>query len=88
MTDTLIAGNQSKDEYMLVIQRRTLLRYHAWQFGLAAALRFAGQDKRRVFQWRYNRKRDAVARMNAIEKASAYQAGRLRKAMSFDTRLI
>jgi len=88
MTDTLIAGNQSQGEYMLVIQRGTLLRYHAWQFGLAAALRFAGQDKRKVFHWRYNLKRDAVARMNAIEKASAYQAGRLRKAMTFDTQLI
>lgn len=88
MTDTLIAGNQSKGEYLLVIQRQTLLRYHAWQFGLAAALRFAMQDNRRVFQWRYNRKQDAVARLNAIEKASAYQAGRLGKAMSFDTRLI
>lgn len=88
MTDTLIDGNQSQGEYLLVIQRRTLLRYHAWQFGLAAALRFARQDKRRVFHWRYNRKRDAVERMNSIENASAYQAGRLRKAMSFDTRLI
>jgi hypothetical protein len=88
MTDTLIQVNQSQGEYLLVIQRQTLLRYHAWQFGLAAALRFAGQDKRKVFQWRYNRKRDAVARLNAIEKASAYQAGRLSKAMSFDTRLI
>jgi len=88
MKDSLIHGNQSNGDYILVIQRRTLLRYHVWQFGLAAALRFAGQDKRKVFHWRYNRKRDAAARMNAIEQASAYQAGRLKKAMSFDTRLM
>jgi hypothetical protein len=88
MKDSLIHGNQSNGDYMLVIQRRTLLRYHAWQFGLAAALRFARQDQRRVFHWRYKRKRDAIARMNTIETASAYQAGRMRKAMSFDTRLM
>ena len=88
MTDTLIAGNQSKGEYLLVIQRRTLLRYHAWQFGLAAALRFARQDKRRVFHWRYNLKLDAVARMAFIELASAYQSGRLRKPITTGTRIM
>jgi len=88
MTDTIIHGNQSNGHYLLVIQRRTLLRYHAWQFGLVSALEFARQDKRKVFHWRYNRKRDAVARLHTIEQASAYQAGRMRKAMSFDTRLM
>jgi hypothetical protein len=88
MTDTLIQVNQSQGEYLLVIQRQTLLRYHAWQFGLAAALRFARQDKRKVFQWRYNRKRDAVARMALIELASAYQSGRLSKPITTGTRIM
>jgi hypothetical protein len=76
------------DKFILAIGRRTLLRYHSWQFGLAAALRLSVQDKRKVFHWRFNRKRDAIARMNTIEQASAYQAVRLKKAMSFDTRLM
>ena len=88
MTDTLIDGNQSQGEYLLVIQRQTLLRYHAWQFGLAAALRFAMQDNRRVFHWRYNRKRDAVNRMVLIELASAYQSGRLSKPITTGTRMM
>ena len=76
------------DKFILTIERRTLLRYHAWQFGLAAALRLSVHDKRKLFQWRYNRKRDAVNRMALIELASAYQSGRLRKPISTGTRIM
>lgn len=76
------------DQFILAIERRTLLRYHAWQFGLAAALRLAVQDKRKLFQWRYNRKRDAINRMALIELASAYQSGRLHKPLTIGTRIM
>ena len=81
-------GWQMTDKFILAIERRTLLRYHAWQFGLAAALRLSVQDKRKLFQWRYNRKRDAVNRMALIELASAYQSGRLRKPITTGTRIM
>lgn len=76
------------DQFILAIERRTLLRYHAWQFGLAAALRLSMQDKRKLFQWRYNRKRDAINRMALIELASAYQSGRLHKPLTIGTRIM
>jgi hypothetical protein len=52
------------------------------------ALRLAMQDKRKLFQWRYNRKRDAINRMALIELASAYQSGRLHKPLTIGTRIM
>lgn len=69
----------------LIIDRSTMIRYHAFIFGLNAAIRFANQDKRLTFSWYYKNARHAIERNNDIVNRLKEYSLRTRKPINIGT---
>jgi hypothetical protein len=86
--ETIKKGVQTMSKmHELIIDRPTMIRYHAFIFGLNAAIRFANQDKRLTFCWYYKHARHAIERNNDIVKRIKEYSLRAGKPINIGTKI-